>query len=673
MRTSIFLLLLFSLSLLKAQTNGQASECNAGFVFEVNTQIMSFVPATALNFYDNSKGEVIEWYWDFGDETTSNEQNPLHVYVWPFANDSMKVMDNPFRIVSLTIITADGCKSNFVQTINIYDPVPADVNACRAGFKYYELAFDSTTKITTFQFRNYSEGDSLHYEWKFGDGYSSTEAEPQFSFDFSQPERKVCLKVTSPNGCTDTFCDAVWINQGGGSIDPVDTLYNNCFSAFKYDVNYDVQTFAPAIVLNFYSKVDGIPAKYYWDFGDGTYSEEANPVHIFNLPIAGDTLVNDVYPYRKVCLTTTTMEGCISSYCEDINIYSVDPAVDACDASFKYYPHDQIMTIPDQLPYQFYATGQNIVDWTWYFDDGTVSHEAEPIAYFDVNQPMQQVCLTIRTADSCINKSCETIYLNTGAVDTIYPDPATCGYSFTYEADFPITASACLGTVSAQVVFGDSLIEADYYYWITPDGQMVEGQELTHLCPTQTYMVTALTYDGCKFSESFVFNANGTVTVLPLNWWMQNKGDDTYIEYEVPDSSYYVEWILCDGSVVSDTSILLSLINCGSDQPNMVMRDASGNVVFSEIVGNKTEVNSLHDSHLLIFPNPVHNMLNINYEGMSMQPTGFEILSLKGEQLLQSKSQSDLTTIDVSTLKKGIYLIKIYFAGGRIISQRFCK
>jgi len=33
-----------------------------------------------IRFYDNSMGEITKWHWEFGDGTTSEEQNPVHQY-----------------------------------------------------------------------------------------------------------------------------------------------------------------------------------------------------------------------------------------------------------------------------------------------------------------------------------------------------------------------------------------------------------------------------------------------------------------------------------------------------------------------------------------------------------------------------------------------------------------
>ena len=37
-------------------------------------------PEKEIHFIDESTGTVTSWLWDFGDGTTSTEQNPAHVY-----------------------------------------------------------------------------------------------------------------------------------------------------------------------------------------------------------------------------------------------------------------------------------------------------------------------------------------------------------------------------------------------------------------------------------------------------------------------------------------------------------------------------------------------------------------------------------------------------------------
>lgn len=82
----------------------QKSLCDITYVYEINAanQLIDFTNKS------NSGPKVVNWQWDFGDGTTSNQPNPRHVY-----------MQNGNYIACLTIITEDGCENTFCDTIII--------------------------------------------------------------------------------------------------------------------------------------------------------------------------------------------------------------------------------------------------------------------------------------------------------------------------------------------------------------------------------------------------------------------------------------------------------------------------------------------------------------------------------------------------------------------------
>ena len=74
----------------------------------------SVIPDTrTVSFHDRSYGNITRWHWDFGDGTTSDEQNPIHTYARDFAH----------YIVTLTVEGPDGsarhCK---VWEVCVRDP-----------------------------------------------------------------------------------------------------------------------------------------------------------------------------------------------------------------------------------------------------------------------------------------------------------------------------------------------------------------------------------------------------------------------------------------------------------------------------------------------------------------------------------------------------------------------
>ena len=562
-----------------AQSTITDGNCKAQFKFEVNTKIMTLVPATAINFYDRSEGKVTAWFWDFGDGNTSREQNPMFIFNHPIGGPTVKI--SPYRTVSLTILTADDCKSYYSETINIMDGSPYEPPTCVARFKYYLTAFDSIGGSASFQLTNLSEGESLNYLWQFDDGKTSTEKEPSVTFDLKQPERKVCLTVTGKNNCTETFCDAVYItNPDKPVVDPAE-----CYTAFGYSVNYDVKIFAPGLVLDFYSKASPEAVEWKWDFGDGTTSNEANPMHIFNFPVLQDGTLERPNPFRKVCLTVKTETGCVTSYCETVTISEIKP---------------------------------------------------EPI----------------------------------------YPNPPL-GYSMRYESSFPAYMSSSAGWAKAQVYLNGTPVKADHYVWSTGE----EGQEVKGLCPTRSYTVKAITPDGTIVSGTFIFNSTGTVTEVPVNWYITGARDNWQIQYDLSDKNYTVEWRLCDGTIVRSDSIPLNSINCGTPESNLILKDASGNVIYTENISLKSLATLLDPipevgSHKL-FPNPVNEVLNIRYAGNSLNEMLLEISDMAGKRISTQKwfdvESGQQISLNVSSLRKGIYILRMSSGNQMIGIEKFSK
>ena len=108
-----------------------------------------------------------------------------------------------------------------------------------------------------------------------------------------------------------------------------------------------------------------------WDFGDGTTSNEADPVHTY--------LVADTY---TVCLTAENPYGS-DVHCGIVNVI-LPP-----DAAFSY-TGDPIVTFTD-------LTLNDPTSWLWNFGDGTTSTLQNPVhTYYD--ESTYTVCLTATNA-----------------------------------------------------------------------------------------------------------------------------------------------------------------------------------------------------------------------------------------------------------------------------------
>jgi len=414
MRKYLLFALMLSGLMTSAQTSITSGDCKAQFKYRVNDMLMSPVAATAINFDDRSEGKVTFWWWDFGDGTTSTEQNPFHVFNHPIGGPNVKM--SPYRTVSLTVLTSDSCKSFYSETINIMDGIIYTNPDCQAYFKYIQTTYDSIVGTATFQLDNYSLGDSLSYLWQFDNGKTSTEQQPTVTFDIKPADHKVSLTVTGKNNCSDTFSETVtFYNPNTPVIDPA-----GCYTAFGWNVNYDIKTFAPALTLDFYSKADPEAVTWSWDFGDGTTSEEQNPTHGFNYPIVQDSILSDPNPFRTICLTVTTVTGCVTSSCQTIDIYKIStPPVDppvypplACSARYKYY-QTEMDSLAGKVSFQFnnYSEGDSL-SYLWYFDNGITSTEKEPVITFDIKKLPLKASLTVNGKNGCSDTFWDGVYLD---------------------------------------------------------------------------------------------------------------------------------------------------------------------------------------------------------------------------------------------------------------------
>jgi len=677
MKQILLFALLLSGVITRAQFVPTGENCKAYFKYEVNTQVMSILPSTAYNFYDKSEGNVVAWWWDFGDGTTSKDRSPMHVYNYPLRSENVKI--SPYRTINLTILTADSCKSFYSETINIMgDVTPEPQKECIARFKYYQAAYDSIKGTVTFQLNNYSEGKSLQYYWDFGGGMTSTELEPTVTFNIKPAEHRVCLTVFGENDCKDSFCDVLYFSNPNIIYpDPAE-----CYAGFGYKINYDYKTFAPALVLDFYSKASPEAVSWKWDFGDGYSSDEQNPTHMFTFPLTNDSLYGGQNPFRTVCLTAIGATGCVAKYCEPVNIYmnTIPPEEpdQQCHAWFKYERVEGITTIPEVIPYKFRDVSEGkVVSRLWKFEDGTTSTDPEPMAYFDFMKPSQKVCLTIETADSCTSTWCETVYVNNNASDTIYVDKQQWNYTMRYESFFPAQMSSCAGWAKAQVYLKDSIINAYNYVWSTGD----IGQEVKGLCPTRTYSVKAMTPDGTVVTGTFVFNFDGSVTETPLNWWVSGVRDNPLIQAKPVNGDYSVEWILCDGTTFVGDSIPLNSINCGGSDSNLILKDAAGTIVYSETINMKilaTYVGTRNTaSSTKVYPNPVNDVLNIAYSGDALGEMKIEITDLSGKrislQTVKNVEPGQTIGLNVLALRNGVYFCRM-LSGNKLLSvQKFIK
>lgn len=173
-------------------------------------------------FNDLSTAETgITYLWDFGDGTTSTEQNPLHVFTTA-GNYS----------VSLTISTTAGC----VNTLTEFKPDYITVNPSPVSdFSVSPQTTDICNSLV--QFTDLSSGATNYYYW-FDDSVGvSTDQNPSHLYLHDGGHHPVQI-VTNSFGCKDTSRQYIFIEPftfyAPNTFTPDGNIFNQYFKPIVY-------------------------------------------------------------------------------------------------------------------------------------------------------------------------------------------------------------------------------------------------------------------------------------------------------------------------------------------------------------------------------------------------------------------------------------------------------
>lgn len=254
-------------------SNNNPFPCNASFQ-------TTYSPGGGICFAPLQPFIASTMFWDFGDGNTSTDPYPCHVYSNLQPGDSVTVC--------LTISDPSGCVDSSCLTI----VVPG--TGCSAaftaisdtsGYQWTLVASDTTADV---------------YNWDFGGGTVLTFANPWAAVvQYNSPGIiPVCLQVSDSSGCSDFYCEPLFVGVGAP-----------CGANFSHTpIGNDSVLFTIA---------PNLPnALYVWDFGDGTTDSTNNLTTIHTYASAGS---------YQVCLTVFNTNGCVDVSCQVVTTYPNNP------------------------------------------------------------------------------------------------------------------------------------------------------------------------------------------------------------------------------------------------------------------------------------------------------------------------------------------------------------
>jgi PKD repeat protein len=249
-------------------TVGSRASCRAGFTVATTKDTAIFKNTS------NSNSLGVYWTWDFGDGTSSNSQDPTHVYS----------RYGVYNVCLVMLDSVNNCTSTYCDSIQVDS---GSVAACKASF-------NPSVNGLNVSINNTSTGANTFY-WTFGDGTSSTAKNPRKTYS-KTGTFTICLYISGSGVCTDSVCRTVQV------------FTTNCKAAFR--VAIDTTKKFRLYLINSSSNLSS--HTYQWSFGDGSSSTLRNPKHQYA-----------TFGRYLVCLTVTdSVYRCSQTYCDSIGMDS---------------------------------------------------------------------------------------------------------------------------------------------------------------------------------------------------------------------------------------------------------------------------------------------------------------------------------------------------------------
>jgi len=332
-----------------------------------------------VNFANDAIELSWTYLWQFGDGTTGSGPNPYHTYP---GSDSYTVC---LLVWVWDPLTQDTCFADHCQLITVVNDDPcADLEAC-----FVPNDFGNGTWF----FDNCTSGPiGTQYSWSFGDGTNNTVTNAEHHYD--QPGTyTVCLTAYWQN-CVDSTCTTITV----GTTDPCLGLV----AEFTSTTTPNGTHFSNGTTGT------GFQTSFFWDFGDGQSSNDAQPFHTYSSPGTYEACLQVLSVFQ---LAGGVVHTCLDTVCHVVVIGTTDPCA-GFDATMTWdggAGNTVLFAGTTNLPADGYM---------WYFGDGTEGYDQTTSHTYSASGTYE-VCFAAyiwnsQTQDTCWTEACQTITVGSG-------------------------------------------------------------------------------------------------------------------------------------------------------------------------------------------------------------------------------------------------------------------
>ncbi|MDZ7741492.1 MAG: PKD domain-containing protein [Bacteroidota bacterium] len=188
-----------------------------------------------IQFTQTGSANLTNWLWDFGDGTTSSDQNPEHTYldpglytIWFYYDDDM------------------GCNDSVSHNVRVFDLPDVD----------FFTSQTSACAYTQIDFTGSSTSNIVSWHWNMGDGTEFFSQNTSYSYDIPG-SYLVTLTVEDINGCTETAFHTIYV------VTPPEADFGYEVAAC-HDIQFSDSSTAPRVIT--------------WYSGTGTSTTGTPPI-----------------------------------------------------------------------------------------------------------------------------------------------------------------------------------------------------------------------------------------------------------------------------------------------------------------------------------------------------------------------------------------------------------
>ena len=528
-------------------------------------------------------------------------------------------------------------------------------------------AFTTTVNGNTVAFLNNGVDSNTTHYWNFGDGTSSTEANPVHIYPNCGTTYFVdhSTNINNPNGvsvCQDStfqtiiiFCNTPCSAQAFFSS----SVVNNQSNVIEF-INGSSTGTGQQVVCN-------------WSFGDGTSS-------------TAQSLSNQLHSYTSsgvynVCLVVTsgilgTSNICRDTFCTTVQVQVTNPT--PCNVTANFVAD----TLSSSFVYSFNNTTLNLNpsdSIIWNFGDGSFGYDVNPTHTY-TSAGTYMACLRIYRyitgAPPCVSEICRAIQISS-------PTPTPCNLTPSF-----MVQPAPNTTQVFQFVNTSITLNAPQITWTFGDGSTGAGNSVTHSFATPgSYTVCMLVSVSTTCYADTCINitipAITPCSIQPNFTWQaspssSNSGvsNQVYFINNTPNlsSTDSITWIFGDSTISHQTNPTHVFANAGTYNVCLVVNRQAvpGTAACVEEVCRTIQI----VPNVISYPNPAQTTTSVNVPLTQAQPINAFVYNMQNNlvaQLLQQGVVGNNTmTFNVAGLVPGIYNIRIY-TGGQVIISRFVK